>query len=134
MYRWGKALIACSSRPTLPWRLEWVNSEGDPLWPDGVRAAFAAPNGRPDPAKVLQFSSLVQQAAEKQLGTNAVSRLALKVAANPKETFKSAYKAFAKFGAKPLLEVNLTKTPDGFKLETVKLGLLFKQFKIVKKK
>jgi RHS repeat-associated protein len=101
---------------------------------NAFRAAFAAPNGQPDPAKVRQFTALVQQAAEKQLGTNAASRLALKVAANPSESFKSAYKAFAKFGAKPLLEINLTKTPDGFKLKTVKLGIIFKQFKIVKRK
>jgi hypothetical protein len=101
---------------------------------DAFRAAFAAPNGRPDPAKVLQFSALVQQAADKQLGSNAISRLALKIAANPKESFKSAYRAFAKFGAKPLIEVNLTKTPDGFKLEAVKLGVIFKQIKIVKRK
>jgi hypothetical protein len=101
---------------------------------NAFRAYFAAPNGRPDPAKVLQFSSLVQQAAEKQLGSNAISRLALKIAVNPKESFKTAYKAFAKFGAKPLLEVNLTKTSDGFKLKAVKLGVIFKQFKIVKRK
>jgi hypothetical protein len=116
------------------WRLEWVNSEVDRLWPDGERGAFAASNGRPDPTKVLQFSALVQQAAEKQLGTNAVSRLALKVAANPSESFKSAHKAFAKFRAQPLLEVNLTKPPDGFKLKAVKVGGLFKQFKVVKRK
>jgi hypothetical protein len=72
---------------------------------------------------VLQFSALVQQAAEKQLGTNAVSRLALKVAANPSESFKSAYKAFAKFRAQPLLEIKLTKTDDGFQLKNVKVGL-----------
>jgi RHS repeat-associated protein len=101
---------------------------------NAFRAAFAAPNGQPDPAKVRLFAALVQQAADKQLGTNATSRLLAKIAANPKGTFKSAYKAFAKFGAKPLLEVNLTKTPDGLKLKTVKLGLLFKQFKIVRRK
>jgi RHS repeat-associated protein len=101
---------------------------------NAFRAAFAAPNGQPDPAKVRLFAALVQQAADKQLGTNATSRLVAKVAANPKDTFKSAYKAFAKFGAKPLLEINLTKTPDGFKLKAVKLGVIFKQFKIVKRK
>jgi RHS repeat-associated protein len=101
---------------------------------NAFRAAFAGPNGKPDPAKVRQFNALVQQAAEKQLGTNAATRLLAKIAANPKGTFKSAYKAFAKFGAKPLVEVKLTKTSDGFKLKSVKLGLLFKQFTLLKKK
>jgi len=53
------------------------------------RAAFYAPNGRPDPNKVLQFSALVQQAAEKQLGKNAISRLALKFAAKLPAGFMS---------------------------------------------
>jgi RHS repeat-associated protein len=101
---------------------------------NAFRAAFAAPNGKPDPAKVLQFAAQVQQAADKQLKPNAATRLVAKIAANPKESFKSAYKAFAKFGAKPLVEVNLTKTPDGFKLKAVKIGVLFKQFTVKKGK
>jgi hypothetical protein len=56
----ANAALAQNCQPFVAWRLEWVNSEVDRLWPDGIRAAFAAPNGRPDPAKVLQFSALVQ--------------------------------------------------------------------------
>jgi RHS repeat-associated protein len=101
---------------------------GDPM--SAFRAAFAKPNGQTDPAKVLQFAALVQQVAEKQLKPNAATRLVAKIAANPKESFKSAYKAFAKFGAKPLVEIKLTKTPDGFKLKKIKIGVLFKQFTV----
>ena len=97
------------------------------------RAAFYAPNGRPDPAKVMQFSALVQQAAVKQLGNSAISRLAIKFGAKL-PAFEKGYKAFAKFGAKPLVEVKLTKTDDGFKLKSVKLGALFKQITVLKRK
>jgi RHS repeat-associated protein len=99
---------------------------------NAFRAAFAGPNGRPDPAKVRQFNALVQQAAAKQLEANAATRLLAKIAANPKGTFKSGYLAFAKFSAKPLVEVKLTKTPDGFKLKKIKIGVLFKQFTVKK--
>jgi RHS repeat-associated protein len=103
----------------------------DPL--SAFRAAFAKPNGQTDPAKVLQFASLVQRAAERQLKPNAATRLVVKIAAHPRESFESAYKAFAKFGAKPLVEFKLTKTADGLKLRKIKIGVLFKQFTVFKR-
>jgi RHS repeat-associated protein len=104
----------------------------DPM--SAFRAAFARPNGQTDPAKVLQFAALVQQAAEKQLKPSAATRLLARIAASPGESFKSAYKAFAEFGAKPLVEFKLTKTPDGFKLRKIKIGVLFKQVTVFKRK
>ena len=102
---------------------------------NAFRAALAGPTGKPDPAKVRQFNALVQQVAGQQLETNATSRLVAKIAANPKSTLKSAFKAFATYSAKPAVEINLSKTPDGFKLKTIKVApFLLKQFTVKKGK
>ena len=98
------------------------------------RAEFSKPNGSLDPAKVRLFSALVQQQVdERKFGK--ISRLVARVAADPKGSAKSAFKAFATFSAKPVVQINLKRTSDGLKLKNVKVApFFFKQFTVKKGK
>jgi hypothetical protein len=98
------------------------------------RAAFGRPDGSLDPAKVRQFATLVQQAADGQ-SSGTVSRLIAHVTADPKGSAQSAFKAFATFSASPLVQINLTRTPDGLRLKDIKVApFFFKQFTVAKGK
>lgn len=97
------------------------------------RAAFFRPDGSVDQTKLRILNALVQQTTEQVLGKR-TSRLIAKVVAN-KESFKKGFKAFAEFQAKPVVQVNLTRTPDGLKLKNVKVApFFFKQFTVKKGK
>jgi hypothetical protein len=69
-------------------------------------------------SKVRVFNALVQQKAAEQLAASSpVSRLLAKIAADPRTaTAASAFKAFAKFKAQPVVQINLKQTEDGLKL------------------
>ncbi len=98
------------------------------------RAEFSKPNGSLDPAKMRLFSALVQQQVDERKFGN-ISRLVARVAADPKGSAKSAFKAFATFSANPVVQINLKRTSDGLKLKNVKVApFFFKQFTVKKGK
>jgi len=87
--------------------------------------------------RVRAFNALVQQKAAEQLAASSpVSRLVAKIAADPRTAAAgSAFKAFATFSAKPVVQINLKRTPDGLKLKNIKVApFFFKQFTVKKGK
>ncbi len=94
---------------------------------------FFKPDGSVDQQKVRLFNALVLQKSSEVLGKR-TSRFIAKIATN-KESILKGYKSFAEFKAEPVLQINLRKTPDGFKLKSVKVApFFFKQFTVKKGK
>ena len=95
-------------------------------------AAFARPNGAHDTPKPRRIRALVQQDANDQPAAD-ISRLDAKPAGQKNDTKTSKFKAFATFSADAVVEINLTKTSDGYKLKDVKVApFLFKQYTVKK--
>jgi RHS repeat-associated protein len=98
------------------------------------QGSLSRPSGSLDQPKARVIKALVQQKADDKTPDDA-SRLDTQTPANSTESMKSKFEAFATFSAKPVVQINLTRTSDGLKLKNVKVApFLFKQFTVIKGK